>query len=163
MAPSPVTHRGAARHLLQRPLHHRRTARHGRAREWEPRRRGNSSRYKARRRPIHCAAHTAPFSYVDVCVRRGTARRDMGMGRRRECQSACAQPPRIGRERRGKACVAQALKSIRPPMQAEPSGTSPWRVALCPGMPVAGIYSTGSGGGRSRSSMSSPVVACAAE
>ena len=44
-------------------------ARHGRAREWEPRRRGNSSRYKARRRPIHCAAHTAPFSCVDVDAR----------------------------------------------------------------------------------------------
>jgi len=47
---------------------------------------------------------------VDVDEWRGTARRDMGMGRRRECQSACVQPPRIGRERRGKACVAQALK-----------------------------------------------------
>ena len=63
-------------------------------------------------------------------------RRDMGMRRRRECQSACVQPPRIGRERRGKACVALAPQSIRPPMQAEPSDASPCRVALCPGTPV---------------------------
>jgi hypothetical protein len=68
-----------------------------------------------------------------IVVWRGTAGRGAGTQRRSACQSARHQPPPIGRERRGEACVASGPKPLRPPLQADPSAGSPCRVPSCPG------------------------------
>ena len=60
----------------------------------------------------------------------------MGWSRRVSDKRPCQQPAADWRELRGAACVAQAPQSIRPPLQAAPSGATPCRVPPCPGSSI---------------------------